>query len=275
MKKILIFFCFISLTLNAQKSETRSTGNFDKIRSVSGGHIVYHLSEVPKVVVEYTEAADLKEVETRTENKTLVIKIPKAEKKPHLKNLKIHVYGNTLQKIEVGSGTAFKIQDELHLTSLNLVQNGSCEVDMGPGLHVKDLKVDIQSHAILKGNVISENISGLIKTYSIWESNIKTDNIRLDIQKSSIVSLEGNAQKIYLNVTGSSIANTLKLTALKAELISEGSSVVESWVTGSLNAKAQNTSQILIKGEPDFTGITTRNMGLIANKNGKTYSNTF
>lgn len=275
MKNLFILFSLISVTLNAQKSETRSIGDFNKIRSVNSTHIIYHLSEIPKVIIEYAEETDLKNVETTTENKTLVIKIQKNEKEPHLKDIKIHVYGNTLQKIEIGSGALFTIQDELQLTSLSVEQNGSSQVDMGPGLHVKDLKVAIQSHAILKGNVVSENISGLIKTYSIWESNIKADRMRLDIQKSSIVSLEGNARQIQLNVTGNSIANTLKLTTLNADLTSEGSSVVESWVTGSLSAKAQNTSQILIKGEPDFSGITTRNMGLIANKNGKTYSNTF
>lgn len=275
MRKLFILFSFISITLNAQKFETRSIGDFNRIKSVNGAQIIYHLSEIPKVIIEYAKETHLKDVEIRSENKTLVIKTQKNEKEPHLKDIKIHVYGNTLQKIEIGSGTSFKIQDELQLTSLSVEQNGSSQVDMGPGLHVKDLKVDIQSHAILKGNIASENISGLIKTYSIWESSIKADHIRLDIQKSSIVSFEGNARYIHLNVTGSSIANTLKLTASKAELNSEGSSVVESWVTGSLSAKAQNTSQILIKGEPDLSGINTRNMGLIANKNGKTYSNTF
>lgn len=275
MKKLVILFSLISVTLNAQNSETRKTGDFNKIKSVNGGHIVYHFSTTPKVVIEAPEAADLKKVETRTEGKTLVIKTPKTEKNTQLKNFEVHVYGNTLQKIDIGSGTVFKIQDEIQLTSFSIEQQGYSEVNMGPGLHVTDLKVDIQSHAILKGNLISENIAGSIRTYSIWESNIKTGRMRLDIQKSSIVSLEGSARQISLSVTGSSIANTLKLTTSAAELISEGSSVVESWVTGSLRAKAENTSQILIKGEPDLAGITTRNMGLIANKNGKTYSNTF
>lgn len=276
MKNIILLILFLfSVQSFAQYTETRTLSSFENIEAKNGVIVEVFQSNSSKAIIETENKEQQNYIETKVSGNTLYVSInsKKNSKKLVFKKLKIKVYTQKLNSIDLSGASILKIQDQFQAANLSVKLKGASQMNSVKAIQSNDLKIDVRGASILQGIFKAKTTNINAAGSSQIKGTLTSESVHANIVGASIVNLEGSSDRLFLEVEGSSIVNTIKLKSKQAKITSKSSSVVESWVTDSLDAKAFNTAQVSIKGEPKKLKVETKNVGLIANKNGKIYSN--
>lgn len=276
MKNIILLILFLfSVQSFAQYTETRTLSSFENIEAKNGVIVEVFQSNSSKAIIETESKEQQNYIETKVSGNTLYVSInsKKSSKKLVFKKLKIKVYTQKLNSIDLSGASILKIQDQFQTANLSVKLKGASQMNSVKAIQSNDLKIDVRGASILQGIFKAKTTNINAAGSSQIKGTLTSESVHANIVGASIVNLEGSSDRLFLEVEGSSIVNTIKLKSKQAQITSKSSSVVESWVTDSLDAKAFNTAQVSIKGEPKKLKVETKNVGLIANKNGKIYSN--
>ncbi len=271
---LLILFLF-SVQGFAQYTEARTLSSFESIEAKNGVILEVFQSNSSKAIIETENKEQQNYIETKVSGNTLYVSISskKNSKKLVFKKLKIKVYTQKLNGIDLSGASILKIQDQFQIANLSVKLKGASQMNSVKAIQSNDLKIDVRGASILQGIFKAKTTNINAAGSSQIKGTLTSESVHANIAGASIVNLDGSSDRLFLEVEGSSIVNTIKLKSKQAQITSKSSSVVESWVTDSLDAKAFNTAQVSIKGEPKKLKVETKNVGLIANKNGKIYSN--
>ena len=271
---LLILFLF-SVQSFAQYTETRTLSSFENIEAKNGVIVEVFQSNSSKAIIETESKEQQNYIETKVSGNTLYVSInsKKSSKKLVFKKLRIKVYTQKLNGIDLSGASILKIQDQFQIANLSVKLKGASQMNSVKAIQSNDLKIEVRGASILQGIFKAKTTNINAAGSSQIKGTLTSESVHANIAGASIVNLDGSSDRLLLEVEGSSIVNTIKLKSKQAQITSKSSSVVESWVTDSLDAKAFNTAQVSIKGEPKKLKVETRNVGLIANKNGKIYSN--
>lgn len=276
MKNIILLILFLfSVQSFAQYTETRTLSSFENIEAKNGVIVEVFQSNSSKAIIETENKEQQNYIETKVSGNTLYVSISskKSSKKLVFKKLKIKVYTQKLNGIDLSGASILKIQDQFQIANLSVKLKGASQMNSVKAIQSNDLKIDVRGASILQGIFKAKTTNINAAGSSQIKGTLTSESVHANIAGASIVNLDGSSDRLFLEVEGSSIVNTIKLKSKQAQITSKSSSVVESWVTDSLDAKAFNTAQVSIKGEPKKLKVETKNVGLIANKNGKIYSN--
>lgn len=274
MKNITLFILFLfSVQSFAQYTETRTLSSFENIEAKNGVIVEVFYSNSPKAIIETGSKEQQDYIETKVSGNTLFVSINSTKSSKKLVLKKIKVYTQKLNGIDLSGASILKIQDQFPEANLSVKLKGASQMNGIKAIQSNDLKIDVRGASILQGIFKAKTTNINAAGSSQINGTLNSESIHANVVGASIVNLDGSSDRLFLEVEGSSIVNTIKLKSKQAQITSKSSSVVESWVTDSLDAKAFNTAQVSIKGEPKKLKVETKNVGLIANKNGEIYSN--
>ena len=236
----------LAFVSNAQVSEHRETGKFSKIEVQSGIELVYTQGEEFSIKPEATNLADLKNIITEVNGKTLKIYYPKKEENPkEEKVLKVYVSGNNVN--------VFKAISKAKIVFKNNV-------------NAEEIAINVASGASFNG-ILSKNKKMTLKASSgaTLIVTVDTDYLKGNFKGGAAVSLAGNAEQVYLNTSSGAFCTAKNL---KSEAVSVNATTLSSiliHVDGKFKAISDANSSITYFGNP--TEVTlAENTFLVTNK---------
>lgn len=248
MTKIIIttVMTLLAIVCNAQVSENREARKFSKIEVQSGIELVYTQSEEFAIKPEATNTADLQNLITEVNGKTLKIYYDqKAKEVATGKILKVYVSGNNV--------SSFKASSKAKIIFSNYVD-------------AKEIEIDVASGASFNG-MLAKNEKTVVKAKSgaTLVGRFDTDYLKGDFKSGAAASLAGNAKRVNLTTSSGAFCTARNLAS---EVVSVNATEVSSILIhadGKFTAISDVSSSITCFGNP--TKVTlAENSFLVAKK---------
>ncbi|MDR0866839.1 MAG: DUF2807 domain-containing protein [Candidatus Symbiothrix sp.] len=207
---LLIISAFFGISAMAQTvKETREVGSFRKISAGSAIDVYFAQSDSKSLRVE-AENVDLKEIITKIEGETLVIKRESQKISWNLKKkkqvVKVYVSAPTLEEISISGASDFYADDlkssksfkisasgasDIHIGNLTVAETTGISSSGGADCNIKNLKTSNCSLSSSGGSDLNIGLE-------------VSDNLSVSTSGGSDVKLSGKANQVSVSVSGGS-----------------------------------------------------------------------
>jgi len=245
MTKIIIttVMALLALATTAQVSEVRETQSFSKIEVQSGIELVYTQSEEFSIKREAMNVADLKNITTEVNGKTLKIYYSqKGESETKGKTLKVYINANNIN--------SFKAISNAKIIFRNTVNS-------------KEMTIDLASGASFTG-LLAKNEKTKIKACSgaKFSGSVDTDYLQGDFKSGAAVCLAGNAKKVVINTSSGAFCTAKNLVTDNASVNAVGLSSIQIRANGKINISADANSSIVYFGDPKEVSLAQNSFSI-------------
>lgn len=249
----------ISLFAFAQVSESRTVGDFSKLKASHGIEVFYTVSSTNSIKVETDDNQKLQYIKTEVEGETLKVFVDNNSKENYsygnrkgkningmnFKTLKVYISGKALTAIKASSSAKIKIENLNSANQLDIAVSSSGSVS--GTFNCDDLKIDVSSSGDFKGKV-----------------NTKTATI--EASSSGDLDLSGKANQVTVKASSSADCNLKGFIAEEATVKASSSADVSIQVTKSLKADASSSADIDYYGNPSQVSVEKSSSGSVNKK---------
>lgn len=219
----------ISLICKSQVSENRTFENFSALDVSSGISVEFTQSLIFSVKVESDNKELLKSMITKLNGNVLQVYITGSHR--NVKKFNVYISSPHLNKIEISSGSSFKIKNILKEENLNIVMSSGVYFD-GKLEVKKETKINLESG-------------------SSFNSDLITESLNLKANSGCVCKLSGKAEKANLFFSSGSSCNAIDFMTKQVNATANSASSLEIYVLEILEASVNSNSSVQYKGNPE------------------------
>lgn len=259
MKTLVItLFVLCSLTVTAQKKQ-KIKGNKDVVE-------VYNNLE-PFTQLEIMDELEVSLMQTSTEGYRLkadsnlvdvikfeviegTLKIYTTSRIVSSKKLEIYLTSTSLETITLGENSKLLGQNNLRLTSLEMLCSDGTDFDLD--IQSSDLVLLMNGNANGKLKLRSTDATMTLNDNAYLKGSISSENFNLTLNKRADMNIEGSSDHLNLIATGSSDVKAKNLKATNAMINASNTSDIYVYASKYLSIYAKGKSFIYVYGNPEI-----------------------
>jgi hypothetical protein len=232
------------------------TGEFTKLEVLDNIKVEIESSSRNSYVL--TTDQNLSE-EVKVEVRDGVLKVFTRSKIVKDKKLHLFLNINDIESISLNDDAELKTSSKFRLERITIHMNNSSKIDLDLDIR-QDASIMMNDNAGGKMNLNADNIVINMKNRTDLKANIQTSNLKVVLNKSASIKLDGKATHVVYDLEGSSNLNAKKLKSQTAILNSKNNSDIYVDASKTIEINAQGKSKIYVYGNPDIQvkGLTDK-----------------